>query len=86
MEMENGDEYVIPFFFFSANDLKLLQPGWEAWLAAHGSAKYDEQDQQAFLLQSLAAARQRDQEVQRAIATMQLRNSNKTSIGESRRC
>jgi hypothetical protein len=72
LEMENGDEYVVPFFFFSAADLKLLKPGWEAWLAAHGDAKYDEQHQQAFMLQSLAAARQRDRQVQRRIALMQL--------------
>jgi hypothetical protein len=72
LEMENGDEYVVPFFFFSAADLKLLKPGWEAWLAAHGGAKYDEQSQQAFMLQSLAAARQRDRQVQRQIALMQL--------------
>jgi hypothetical protein len=72
LEMENGDEYVVPFFMFSQADLKLLEPGWSAWLAAHGGAKYDEQNQQAFLLQSLAAARQRDQQVQRRIAMMQL--------------
>jgi hypothetical protein len=72
LEMENGDEYVVPFFLFSQADLKLLAPGWNAWLAAHGGEKYDEQNQQAFLLQSLAAARQRDQQVQRRIALMQL--------------
>jgi hypothetical protein len=72
MEFENGDEYVVPFFFFSDEDLRILQPGWDEWLAAHGNDQYDQQTGQAFLVQSAAAARQRDREVQREIAMMQL--------------
>ena len=34
LELENGDEYGVPFFFFSKDDLKVLQPGWQRWLAA----------------------------------------------------
>jgi hypothetical protein len=72
MELENGDEYVVPFFFFSNEDLQVLQPGWEKWLAANQGKKYDEQENQAFLLQSAAAARQADEQVKRQIALMQL--------------
>ena len=72
MEFENGDEYVLPFFFFSNEDLKVLQPGWEKWLAANQGRKYDEQEDQSFLLQSAAAARQADEQVRQQIALMQL--------------
>lgn len=70
LELENGDEYGFPFFFFTPEDLRILKPGWDEWLAAHED--YDRRDDQAFLLQSAAAARQRDAEVQREIALMQL--------------
>jgi hypothetical protein len=47
-----------------------MQPGWNRWLEARDD--YDRREHQAFLLQSLAAARQRDAKVQREIALMQL--------------
>ena len=34
LEFENGDLYVLPFFMFSDEDRKLLEPGWKSWLAA----------------------------------------------------
>ena len=34
LELENRDEYGVPFFFFSEADLKVLQPGWQRWVAA----------------------------------------------------
>ena len=34
VELENGDEHGVPFFFFSEQDLQVLRPGWERWLAA----------------------------------------------------
>jgi hypothetical protein len=72
LELENRDEYVVPFFFFSAGDLNVLKPGWEQWLAANSKEQYDQQENQSFLVQSLMAARQRDQQIQRQIAEMQL--------------
>jgi hypothetical protein len=73
LEMENGDEYAVPFFLFSEQDRKVLTPGWDDWRAAHQGEKHEEQEELAFLLQSLAAARQRDKQVQREIARMQLK-------------
>jgi hypothetical protein len=70
LELENGDEYGIPFFFFSDEDLAILEPGWNSWHAAHED--YESRNRHAFMLQSLAAARHRDAEVQRQIALMQL--------------
>jgi hypothetical protein len=71
MELENGDEYGVPFFFLSDEDLNVLKPGWDEWLAAHKDDYYQHGDH-ALMIQSLAAARQRDQAVQREIAMMQL--------------
>ncbi|HMP08668.1 MAG TPA: SHD1 domain-containing protein, partial [Lacipirellulaceae bacterium] len=60
LEVENGDEYVVPFFLFSDEDLAVLKPGWEHWLANHQD--YNLHEDSAFRLQSLAAAYQRDRQ------------------------
>ena len=70
LELENGDEYGVPFFFFSESDLKLLQPGWERWSAAEKDRA--KQEEESFLLQSQAQAYQQDQETNQQIAMMQL--------------
>lgn len=72
LETENGDEYAIPFSLFSDADLNLLKPRWAEWKEAHQKNDYTAQEDRAFLLRSLAAARRRDQQVNREIATMQL--------------
>ncbi len=69
-ELENGDEYAVPFFFFSAEDLKILQPGWDKWIEVHQD--HARRDDHAFRLQSLAAAYKKDQHIDRQIAMMQL--------------
>jgi hypothetical protein len=71
-ELEGGDVYVIPFFFFSMGDQNLLKPGWDQWLAANAKKQYDQAGSQEFLVQSLMAARQHDEQVQQQIAQMQL--------------
>lgn len=70
LELENGDEYGVPFFFFSDEDQQLLRPGWDEWLAAHED--FQRQSDSAFRLQSLAAAHQRDRQVKGQIAQTQL--------------
>jgi hypothetical protein len=69
LELENGDEYAVPFFFFSEKDLQVLEPGWQQWLAAH---QHDQRDEHAFMLQTLAAAYQQGRQADRQIARMQL--------------
>jgi hypothetical protein len=71
-ELEGGDEYVVPFFLFSTGDQNLLKPGWDQWLLANSKKQYDQASNQEFLIQSLAAARQRDQQIQQQIAQVQL--------------
>jgi hypothetical protein len=70
LELANGDEYGVPFFFFASDDLKVLKPGWEHWVAA--ADEKAKQEHQSFLLQSQAQAYQRDREASQQIATMQL--------------
>ncbi|QDV78360.1 hypothetical protein K2D_19670 [Planctomycetes bacterium K2D] len=70
LELENGDEFGVPFFLFSQRDLKVLRPGWEQWLADHDN--YDQRQDDAFKLQSLAAAYHRDREIEGHIAITQI--------------
>lgn len=59
LELENGDEYAVPFFFFSDNDLELLKGGWDEWLAAEQDRQ--QQEQHNFYLESQARAYQQSQ-------------------------
>jgi hypothetical protein len=73
LELENGDEYGVPFFFFSDDDLKILQPGWEKWLAAAKNSQAEaERAQQSYMLQAAAQAYQQDRLANQQIAMMQL--------------
>ncbi|MDZ4780081.1 MAG: SHD1 domain-containing protein [Planctomycetia bacterium] len=70
LELESGDEYGVPFFFFSGADLEVLKPGWDAWAAEN--ADPDQQEDASFHVQALAEAYQRDREVNQQVAQMQL--------------
>lgn len=70
LEMENGDEYAIPFFVFSQKDRKIIKKGWREWLAVQDDP--DQRDDRAFQLESLAAAYVKNQEINRQIAVMNL--------------
>jgi hypothetical protein len=72
-ETQNGDEYAVPFFLLPDELLKVLNPGWDEWLEAHRGNDDNAREDHAFLLRSLAAARHRDERVQREIAMMQLK-------------
>jgi hypothetical protein len=77
LELENGDIYGVPFFLFSDEDLKVLEPGWKRWLAAHEAQVKKEQaiadkEQEALLLQAQAQAYQRDREADRKMRMMDL--------------
>jgi hypothetical protein len=73
LELENGDEYGVPFFFFSEADRDLLRQGWEEWLAANEQeADYQEQSERALRLQAMSAAYRRNQQYDRQVATLSL--------------
>jgi hypothetical protein len=68
--LENGDEVGVPFFFFSDEDLKVLKPGWDAWVAAEKDK--ERRENQALMLQAQAAAYQRDHEAKEQATMMKL--------------
>lgn len=74
MELASGDEYGIPFFFFSDADLQVLQPGWESWIAKYDDDKQksEEQRQKTLYLQSQAIAYQQSQQESQQVARLQL--------------
>lgn len=77
LQLDNGDEYGVPFFLFSDADLKVLEPGWHQWLAAHEMKEQAEQAQadkerQALLLQKQAEEYQKDRETEQQMKVMEL--------------
>lgn len=73
LELENGDQYAVPFFFFSEADLKVLEPGWERWkAAADEQEKQQKQEHEELVLQSQARAYQRDRQANQQMKHMEL--------------
>src|SRR3954469_17178593 len=72
VQLENRDEYVVPFFFFTDRDQSMLASGWNQWLEANKTQQFDQLNNSEFLVPSLMAARQRDQQIQQQIAQVQL--------------
>lgn len=79
IELENGDEYGVPFFLLSDNDAALLQGGFHSWLQDHklpeqgdSVPEYTDPNEHQLRLQSLAASVQQDQAVNQQIAMMNL--------------
>ncbi|WP_182866494.1 SHD1 domain-containing protein [Rhodopirellula sp. JC639] len=75
IELADGNEYTVPFFLFSNESLKILKAGWDEWLAAHGDEGQTDDDaknDEAFRLQSMAAAMQHDRAIRREIAVANL--------------
>jgi len=72
LEMDNGDEYAVPFFLFTDEDQKSLQSGWDSWQAVYGRNEYAAAEDLGYLLRTLAAARAHDRSVQHEIAMLKL--------------
>lgn len=70
LALENGDEYAVPFFFFSDADQEFLRPGWEQWLAAE--EQHDQRSQHDLYLEARAREYQMDRQFDRQIKMMQL--------------
>lgn len=76
LELEDGDEYAIPFFLFGEKELKAIRPSWDQWAASKAD---DEQKQEHSLyLQSQAISFQQNvqnqlaQQQQLAVAQLQM--------------
>lgn len=70
LELENGNLYNVPFFFFSDEDREALEPGWERWLAAKDDATARERESVA--LESMARAYQSDRKAKGQAMQLQL--------------
>jgi hypothetical protein len=70
LELDNGDEYGVPFFLFSKDDQNVLKPGWERWLASQQDRAG--RDQESMLVRTQAQAYQQDAMANQQIAMMQL--------------
>lgn len=70
LALDNGDLYGVPFFFFSEDDLKVLKPGWDRWVAAEEDR--EKKDQHDMELQAQAQAYQQDKMAQKQMMQMQL--------------
>ncbi len=86
IELKDGNEYIVPFFLFSDQSLAILKGGWDEWLAAHTETDHDARDDEAFRLQSTAAAMQNERAIDRQIAIANLGmnaiNAGVTSLWE----
>jgi hypothetical protein len=77
MELENGDVYGVPFFFFSEEDLAVLDPGWRRWLAAdsardQANKAQQQKEREELMLRATAEAYQRDRQVNQQIKHVEL--------------
>ena len=70
LELENGDEYGVPFLFFTAEDRQVFEPGWQQWLAAHED--HERRQREDFLLSAQAEAYHRDRQAKEQIHATQL--------------
>lgn len=70
LELENGDRYAVPFFFFSDADLAVLKPGWERWLAAAQDS--ESQNHEDYMLSAQAQAYQNDPQMVTPVQKLEL--------------
>ncbi len=70
MQLESGDEIGVPFFMFSSEDLKVLQPGWQAWLESEQDQAT--QNRESLMMQAEAMEYQRNEMQHRQIELLKL--------------
>jgi len=77
LELENGDVYGVPIFFFSDKDAAMLKPGLDEWLAMHEAEKDEQkrakyQAEMSLRLQAQMLSNEREKAFDRKIARLQL--------------
>ncbi|TWT52964.1 hypothetical protein Pla22_05920 [Rubripirellula amarantea] len=70
MQLESGDEIGVPFFMFSSEDLKVLQPGWQAWLESEKDVAM--QNRESLMMQAEAMEYQRGNRQRQQIELLKL--------------
>lgn len=76
LQLDNGDLYAVPFFFFQPSDQEVLREGFKRWQEATTKEDDDSKQQESAQLESMARAYQmdqaRDRAEQRRVTNMQL--------------
>jgi len=75
-ELENGDRYGVPMFFFSKSNQSALNPAWQRWAAANKDETKQEQESFYLRAQAQATADNVDQIRQIAQVNLQLQGYN----------
>lgn len=70
LELENGDEYGIPYFLFADEDRRFLESGKDEF--RHQETTDEERENHALYMQHLALEYQRDRQAERQIQRLQL--------------
>lgn len=70
LQLESGDEIGVPFSLFAAEEMAILEPGWEMWKEREESDA--SRDHESFLVRSAAMAYQRDRQAKQQIEMMKL--------------
>lgn len=72
--LPSGEEFAVPIWLLSARDRKVLEPEWNAWLAAEKETALKEQHEQEQVTMARAAANeyQRNQEIEQRLQYLQL--------------
>lgn len=70
LELENGDQYGVPFFFFAKPDREILEQGWKRWSAANDDTA--KQEEESFYLRAQAEAKQQELQQLKQIAQLNL--------------
>tara|TARA_R110002049_G_scaffold50370_2_gene142997 strand:+ start:68367 stop:69275 length:909 start_codon:yes stop_codon:yes gene_type:complete len=70
MELESGDIIGVPFFLFAQEELSILKPGWEYWLAH--SDDDEARNREDLMIQSTANEYQRDRQNRQQIEMLKL--------------
>ena len=65
LELENQDQFAVPFFLFSEKDLTYLEPGWKEWSGIDEAYAEEEQIRQAEQQKQSLYLRAREREFQR---------------------
>lgn len=70
LELKNGDLYAVPFFLFSNEDLEVLKPGWDRWMAAESDQ--ERRQEEAMHLETQARLYQENQDSVRNLMKLQV--------------
>jgi SLA1 Homology Domain 1 (SHD1) protein len=65
LELENQEQFAVPFFLFSEKDLTYLEPGWKEWSGIDEAYAEEEQIRQAEQQKQSLYLRAREREFQR---------------------